>query len=124
MCNLRLILFIGSLLTAFNSSQAQSLHNTSWKAFSLPTTDTVTLRFTNDSSALKSGTGADLLLSTFKLSGSVVTFHDYGGINACADLGSYHIKLNADTLILVIGEDPCNGRSNSLVAKKWIRIHP
>jgi hypothetical protein len=53
----------------------------------------------------------------------VLTLHDYGGENMCADLaGTYHVRIMADTLILVMDEDPCDARGGTLIAKRWVRV--
>src|ERR1700742_3409170 len=77
---------------------AQALINTSWRAFYKPLTDTVTLRFSKDSSFMTSSLGVPILLSTIKTKNDLIVFRDYGGLNACADMqGSYHIKIDSDT---------------------------
>lgn len=104
------------------SAGAQSLSGTSWRSYYKPLTDTVTLRFNADSSFMTSSLGVPILLSTFKSKGDLVTFRDYGGMNACADMpGSYHVKIDSDTLTLVMDEDPCDARGGSLIARRWIR---
>jgi hypothetical protein len=98
------------------------LVNTSWKAYYTPLSDTVTLRFTKDSSAMTSSLGVAILLSTIKWKDDLVVFKDYGGMNACADLpGSYHVKIVGDTLTMVMDEDPCDVRGGSLISRRWIR---
>jgi hypothetical protein len=101
---------------------AQPLQNTSWRAFYKPLTDTVTLRFGKDSSFMVSSLGVPILLSTIKWKGDLIVFRDYGGMNACANLqGSYHVKIDSDTLTLVTDEDPCDARGGSLITERWIR---
>jgi len=126
MHQLRHSVLTGILLITFSTLPAQSIKNTAWKAFYRPLTDTVTLFILTDSSSLISTTGTPLLLSTFKLSGDKITFKDYGGINACpSDLtGSYHISQIADTLTLTMDEDPCDGRGDFFLIRKWIRFTP
>jgi hypothetical protein len=98
------------------------VRNTSWKALYPAIADTVTLRFGADSSAILSPTGVPILQSTFKLKNDLVIFHDVGGMNACRDFsGSYHVRINGDTLVLVIDEDPCDTRAGMLIIKPWIR---
>lgn len=109
-------------LTASAASALPDLRNTSWKALYPAIADTVTLRFGDDSSAILSPTGVPILESTFKLMGDVVSFRDVGGMNACRDFsGSYHVRINGDTLVLVIDEDPCDTRAGMLIVKPWIR---
>jgi hypothetical protein len=122
----RSFILTGILLITFSAVPAQSVQNTAWRAYYRPLSDTITLYLLTDSSSLVSTTGTRLLLSTFKLSGDKITFKDYGGINACpSDLpGSYHISQMADTLTLTMDEDPCDGRGNFFLIKKWIRIAP
>jgi hypothetical protein len=101
---------------------AQSLRNTSWRSYYKPLTDTVTLRFSKDSSFMTSSLGVPILLSTIKTKDDLIVFRDYGGMNACADMqGSYHIKIDSDTLTLVMDEDPCDARGGSLISRRWIR---
>ena len=101
---------------------APPLQNTSWRAFYKPLTDTVTLRFSKDSSFMTSSLGVPILLSKIVWKGDLVVFRDYGGMNACADLpGSYHVKIDSDTLRLVMDEDPCDARGGSLISRRWIR---
>ena len=104
------------------ASTAPDVRNTSWKALYPAIADTVTLRFGVDSSAILSPTGVPILNSTFKLKNDLVVFHDVGGMNACRDFsGSYHLRINGDTLVLVIDEDPCDTRAGMLILKPWIR---
>ncbi|HTI93114.1 MAG TPA: hypothetical protein VL727_21090 [Puia sp.] len=116
----------GILLITFTTLSAQSIQSTAWKGFYQPLADTLTLYLLTDSSSLISTTGTPLLLSTFKLSGDKITFRDYGGINGCPhDLtGSYRISQTADTLTLTMAEDPCAGRGDFFLIKKWIRFTP
>jgi hypothetical protein len=98
------------------------IQQTSWKAFYNKLPDTLTLNFANDTAAVLSSTGVPVLKSTYKYKNDIVTFHDFGGLNACNDLtGSYHVKINGDTLTLVIDEDPCDARAGMLIIKPWIR---
>ena len=98
------------------------LQNTSWRAFYKPLTDTVILRFSKDSSSMTSSLGVPILLSKIKWKGDLIVFRDYGGMNACADMpGSYHAKIDSDTLTLVMDEDPCDARAGSLISRRWIR---
>jgi hypothetical protein len=98
------------------------LQNTSWRAFYKPLTDTVTLHFSKDSSFMTSSLGVPILLSKITWKGDLIVFRDYGGMNACADLpGSYHVKIDSDTLTLVMDEDPCDARGGTLISKRWIR---
>jgi hypothetical protein len=99
-----------------------SLQNTSWRAFYKPLTDTVTIRFSKDSSFMTSSLGVPILLSKIAWKGDLIVFRDYSGMNACANMpGSYHVKIERDTLMLVMDEDPCDARSGSLISKRWIR---
>ena len=98
------------------------LQQSSWRAFYNKLPDTLTLNFANDTAAVLSSTGVPVLQSTYKYKNDIVTFHDIGGLNACNDLaGSYHVKVNGDTLTLVIDEDPCDARAGMLIIKPWIR---
>lgn len=102
---------------------AQSVVHTRWKTYYLPITDTIEASFGTDSMAVTTSTGAALLKSTFKMADGVLTLHDYGGENMCADLaGTYHVRIMDDTLILVMDEDPCDARGGTLIAKRWIRV--
>lgn len=126
------LLFCGSVGVAAAQSGAgtqqagaatQSILHTKWWTYYLPITDTITASFSGDSMAVTTSTGAALLKSTFKVDKAVITLHDYGGENMCADLaGTYHVRITADTLILVMDEDPCDARGNTLIAKRWIRV--
>lgn len=101
-----------------------AVQHTSWRIFYPAIPDTITLRFADDSSAIVSSTGVPILQSTYKLKNDIITFHDYGGMNSCNDLtGSYHVKINGDTLVLVMDEDPCDARGGMLILKPWIRSH-
>lgn len=101
---------------------AQSVAHSRWRTYYLPITDTITVSFGSDSMAVTTSTGAALLQSTFKVDKDVLTLH-YGGENMCADLaGSYHVRIVADTLILVMDEDPCDARGGTLMAKRWVRV--
>lgn len=117
-----MLVFCG--LMAFGEcSSAQSVLHTTWKTYYLPITDSITVRFGADSMAVTTSTGAALLQSTFKLANDVLTLHDYGGQNMCTDLaGTYHVRIVADTLILVMDYDACDARGGTLMAKRWIRV--
>ena len=115
-------LFMAVFLAFMLSAAAQSLSGTTWRSYYKPLTDTVTLRFGADSSFLTSSLGVPILLSTYKSKDDLIIFRDYGGLNACADLpGSYHVKIDSDTLTLVMDEDPCDARGGSLISRRWIR---
>jgi hypothetical protein len=101
----------------------RSVLHTKWRTYYLPITDTITVTFGADSMAVTTSTGAALLQSTFKLASEVLTLHDYGGENMCADLaGTYHVRIMDDTLILIMDRDPCDARGGTLMAKRWIRV--
>jgi hypothetical protein len=117
-----MLVFCGLMALAVRSN-AQSVLHTTWKTYYLPITDSITVRFGADSMAVRTSTGAALLQSTFKLEKDVLTLHDYGGENMCADLaGTYHVRIMDDTLILIMDEDPCDARGGTLIAKRWIRV--
>jgi hypothetical protein len=117
-----MVVFCGLMALAVRSNAQSVLHST-WKTYYLPITDSIMVRFGADSMAVTTSTGAALLQSTFKVAKDVITLHDYGGENMCADLaGSYHIRIMADTLILIMDEDPCDARGGTLMAKRWIRV--
>lgn len=104
-------------------TRAQSLRHTTWKAYFLPISDSVTLRWMVDSMIVRTDSGVTLLQSTFKDSGNIVTLDDYGGQNACPNFtGTYQIKITADTLILILDNDRCDLRSGTLMAKWWVRV--
>lgn len=99
-----------------------AIQQTSWRTYNKVVGDTVTLNFHTDSAAILSPTGVPVWQSTFKLKNDVITFHDYGGMNPCHDLtGSYHVRITGDTLTLVLAEDPCDGRTGTLITRPWIR---
>jgi hypothetical protein len=115
--------FLSCLMASAVSSPAQSVVHTKWRTYYLPITDTITIRFGADSLSVTTSTGAALLQSTYKTDKDVITLHDYGGENMCADLlGSYHVRIMDDTLILVMDRDPCDARGGTLIAKRWIRV--
>jgi hypothetical protein len=108
---------------AQTGSGGPSVLGTKWKTYYLPITDSITVTFGADSMTVTTSTGAALLQSTFQLAKNVLTLHDYGGENMCADLaGTYHVRIMDDTLILVMDEDPCDARGGTLMAKRWIRV--
>src|ERR1700744_1685746 len=95
--------------------------HTSWKAFYPKLPDTLTLKFENDTMTILSSMGSPVLQSTYKLKNDILSFRDFGGINACDEGGSYHVKINGDTMVLVVDEDPCDVRTGMLIIKPWIR---
>ncbi len=104
-------------------SGAQSVLHTTWKTYYLPISDSITIRFGADSMVVTTSTGAALLQSTFTVANDLITLHDYGGENMCADLaGSYYVRIKADTLILIMGRDDCDARGGTLMAKRWVRV--
>ena len=125
---LLLLIFAGCLCTlksaeAQTGAGASSVLHSKWWTYYLPITDTITVSFGADSMAVKTSTGAALLQSTFKVEKGVLTLHDYGGQNMCADLaGKYHLRIIADTLVFIMDEDPCDARGGTLIAKRWIRV--
>lgn len=125
MTGTRLFILAGGLVAGMSFLPPQispEVRHTSWKVFYSKIPDTVTLRFENDTAAVLTSTGVPVLQSTYKLKNDLITFHDFGGTNACTDLtGSYHVKINGDTLVLVVDEDPCDGRTGTLISKPWIR---
>jgi hypothetical protein len=71
---------------------------------------------------MTSSMGVPILLSKIQWKGDLIVFRDYGGLNACTDLpGSYHVRIDSDTLTLVMDEEPCDARGGSLISRRWIR---
>jgi hypothetical protein len=104
-------------------SRAQSVANTTWKAYFLVMGDSVTLRFGADSMTVQSDSGHVLLQSRFKDSANIVAVDDYSGLCACPDFpGKYETRMRGDTLIFIPFNDICDIRNSTLMAKRWIRV--
>jgi hypothetical protein len=104
-------------------SRAQSVAHTTWKAYFLVMSDSVTLRFSADSMTVQSDSGQVLLQSGFKDSANVITVDDYGGLCACPNYpGKYEKRMRADTLIIIPFHEICDIRNSTLMAKRWIRV--
>jgi hypothetical protein len=118
-----LFLVICGLLAPVARLDAQVVAHTTWKAYFLVISDSVTLRFTADSMTVRSDSGHVLLQSGFKDSGKIVTVDDYGGLCACPDYpGKYQAKITGDTLIMIPTNESCDIRNSTLMAKRWIRV--
>ena len=125
MTGLRFSFLIGGMLalSAASSLHAQSVQHSSWRGYYPSIHDTVILSFGEDSALVMTPTHVPVLQSGFKLKGDLISFHDSGGMNACKDLGgSYHVRVEADTLTLVMAEDPCDVRAGLLIIKPWVRV--
>ena len=123
MARLRLFFLLFCLLTAGVGSQAQSIRNSTWKAYFFPINDSVRLRFTADSMLVRTDSGVTLLRSGYKDSAGIVTLEDRDGTNACPFLtGKYRPRVTNDTLIMILEADHCDQRSGTLMAKWWIRV--
>jgi hypothetical protein len=104
-------------------SRAQSVANTTWKAYFLVMSDSVTLRFSSDSMTAQSDSGHVLLQSGFKDSANIITVDDYSGLCACPDFpGKYEARMRGDTLIIIPFLDICDIRNSTLMAKRWVRV--
>jgi hypothetical protein len=117
------LLLVCGLLAVGVRSSAQSIRHTTWRAYFLRITDSVTLSFGADSMTAKTDSGYVLLQSAYRDSGNLVTLEDYGGQNACPKVsGKYQIRIMADTLIMILNNDYCDLRSGTLMAKRWLRV--
>jgi hypothetical protein len=114
-------LIMGVLVGAAGAVRGQSLAHSKWKTYYLPIGDSMEVSFGADSMMVTTGKGSVLLLSTFKVDSGIVVLHDYGGEKGCALPGRYLIRIVADTMILVVDADRCEGRSSTLMAKRWVR---
>jgi len=104
-------------------SRAQSVANTTWKAYFFVMGDSVTLRFSADSMTAQSDSGHVLLQSGFKDSANFITVDDYSGLCSCPDFpGKYETRMRGDTLIIIPFNDVCDIRNSTLMAKKWVRV--
>lgn len=102
---------------------AQTVLHSSWRGYYPKIRDTVILSFADDSASVLTPTHVPVLQSGVRLKGDLITFHDSGGMSACRDLGgSYHVRIDADTLTLVMAEDPCDVRAGLLIIKPWVRV--
>ncbi|HET6253650.1 MAG TPA: hypothetical protein VFE32_06235 [Puia sp.] len=116
-----------SLLSVQAHAQTQppSLQNTNWKIFIPDINDTLTLHIKSDSSYVTTSTGEAVVRSVCKVSADTLSLTDYDGQYACPNTtGKYKISLNDDasTLTLILIEDPCDGRANSINKAKWTRV--
>jgi hypothetical protein len=121
----RIILFICffCFTSALFHLQAQSIHNTSWKAFfGDPFQDTLTVHFQTDSSFVTNSKGEILVRSTITVAGDIVTISDYGTeqYNCPDGKGSYKFSRSGDTLVFTLINDPCDGRARTLNGLKWL----
>ena len=103
---------------------AQTLRNTSWKAFIAdPLHDSITIHITTDSSFVTTSDGSVIVKSVFKVSGDTLTLSDYDGQHACPDAtGRYKVAVADDMLTFALIDDPCEGRTGALTHAKWRRL--
>ncbi len=121
---LYLLLLARTVPAAGQTLSKEELANSQWKTFYPAMKDTLMMRYTKDSLIITTSTGAQLLVSGYKLGKNIITFHDGGGLNGCPDLpGSYHLQIAGDVLTLQMDEDPCDGRGSILISKKWIGMN-
>ncbi len=117
-------LLTGALLSVHAQSQLPSLKNTNWKLFVPDLNDSITLHIKTDSSYVTTTAGDPVVRSVCKVSADTLCFTDYDGQYACPNqTGKYKISLSddANSMILTLIEDPCDGRANAINKLKWIR---
>jgi hypothetical protein len=105
--------------------QAQSLQSTKWKSlFAAPINDTAILTFNSDASVtITNSKGMELVRSIFHISKDTVSINDVEGPIACPDgAGFYKFTKSGNFLKLMIINDPCDGRANSLSGREWIKV--
>lgn len=123
MVQFRVISMLCGFMALGFCAKGQSVAHTTWKAYFLVMSDSVTLSFTADSMTVRSDSGHVLLQSGFTDSNKIVTVEDYGGLCACPDFpGKYEVKVVADTLIMIPANEGCDIRNSTLMAKRWIRV--
>jgi hypothetical protein len=118
------LLFLIISAAAVTSLKAQSLSNTNWKAYiGDPLNDTLTLHIKNDSSFVTTRSGDVLVRSLCQLSADTLTLIDYDGPDACPNTpGKYKSTVTADTMILTLISDDCQGRAGAINNLKWIKV--
>ncbi len=112
------------LLSAAFQLHAQSIQNTSWKAFFGDSIqDTLTVHFQTDSSFVTNSKEEVLIRSTITVVGDVFTISDYGDepYNCRDGKGSYKFNRNGDNLVFTLINDPCEDRAQTLPGLQWIK---
>jgi hypothetical protein len=111
------------LMVAATSLNAQSLQNTSWKAYLDPVHDTLTLHIGKDSSFVTDSGGEVVVRSVCKIGKDTLCLRDYEGKYFCPDgEGVYKVAVVDGTLNFTLVNDPCEGRNSSINGTRWIKV--
>ena len=109
------------IVGAFHGN-AQSLHNTDWKAYISALNDTITLHIGNDTSFVTVTSGDVVVRSLCRISGDTLSMQDFDGQYACQNgAGIYLSTIKEDKLVLKMVTDPCDGRVSSINGIVWDR---
>ena len=102
---------------------AQSLHNTAWKAFFTGPNDTLTLHIGIDSSFVTMSNGDIAARSTIRVSKDTLSLTDFDGQFMCPNsTGVYQFTVSTDKLVMKLISDPCDGRSTAINGVEWSRV--
>jgi len=103
---------------------AQSLQNTTWKAYINGPNDTVTLHIGKDTSFVTMGAGDVVVVKSIcRVSKDTLSLQDFEGQYLCPDgTGVYLYTVTADKLVLKMVNDPCDGRATAINGVAWARV--
>jgi hypothetical protein len=118
----KIILLTGIVFfTSFTSLHAQSINNKNWKAYlDAPINDTATFHIQSDSSFVTNSNGEVVVRVRCAITGDTLIMVNQDAETGCPDQkGKYNIDLKADSFILTVIEDACEGRAHALQGIKW-----
>ena len=117
--SLAIIVLVALVAGAFQGN-AQSLHNTDWKAYITALSDTITLHIGTDTSWVTVTSGDVVVRSLFHVSGDTLSMQDFDGQYACQNgAGTYQYTIKEDKLVMKMVTDPCDGRVGSINGIVW-----
>lgn len=111
------------MISTFIGANAQSINNRSWKSYiDNPINDTVTFHFRSDSSYVTDSHGDIKVRTSCTVSGDTLAIEDYGteAMGCPGRKGVYKVKLDGNSFVLELIDDPCDGRAQALHNRKWI----
>ncbi|MBS1598693.1 MAG: hypothetical protein JST75_10760 [Bacteroidetes bacterium] len=112
-------LFLVAALTGLN---AQTVVNTSWKAYYAdPINDTIIIHYQKTSSVVTTLKGDTLVISKNVLGKDTIKINDDGGMYTCPSEGVYTYAITGNTLHFKLVSDDCEGR-HAIADLAWIKV--
>ena len=120
----RMLLLAAALVISFLSSYGQDDPSGqvvgTWNKVTDMGTITLTLKADNKSEVEFNGDDVIDVYSDYEISGTEITFNDYGGDYAADVPGTYEFKVDGSSLSFTVVNDPVEGRS-ALVQGAWTK---